>query len=326
MIAPTRDAKKWINNHAKKATGRVLLFSLILGLTGFLYTTKLDAEIYKWVDENDVKTYTNKSPANDKKAKILFDEYPHDEVAHLIRLKTDREIIDSLIVETKKEEQLVRLDEQKKLKEEQARLEAQERLEKERENQPPVSASLCFSPSYSIQQGRTIYEKIVPTYIGESEYLDLEKLFQGLEGEWSGDGWVLFCTQTDGQVYEELDNYSINSIGKIHRGTGEFSIESALHNRDRWTKEDKILRLYLSEKILAEKANLAVPDIELISVSSDELVYVNKRKNRRVSGPRRFLERVNTIKKTSETSFLLERIVYLGGMLRSISSWHLERR
>ena len=230
------------------------------------------------------------------------------------------------MVEIKQEEQLARIEKQKRLKEEQVRLDAQARLEKERENRPPISPSTCFSPSYSIQQGRTIYERIIPSYIGESEYIDLQKLFQGLEGEWSGDGWVLFCTQTDGIVNEELDNYSINSIGRVHRGTGEFVIESALHNRDRWTKEDNILRLYLSEKILAENANLAVPDIELISVSSDELVYVNKRKNRRVSGPRRFLERVNTIKKTSETSFLLERIVYLGGMLRSISSWHLERR
>ena len=94
---------------------RIFISLAILALTGLFCTTQLGAEIYKWVDENGVKHYSNKSPVKDRNVKILFDEYQHDEIAHLIRVKTDQEIIDALTEEIIKEEQQATMEEQKKL-------------------------------------------------------------------------------------------------------------------------------------------------------------------------------------------------------------------
>ncbi|NNL78492.1 MAG: DUF4124 domain-containing protein [Desulfobacterales bacterium] len=287
---------------------RIFIFSTVLALTGLLSAPQLDAGIYQWVDENGVKHYSNKSPVKDSNVKILFDEYQHDEIAHLIRVKTDQETIDALTEEIIKEEQQASVEEQKK-------------LEEAKPNQSQWSASECFSPPYSVQEGRSAYERITPRLIGEGEYLDLQKLFQRLEGEWAGNARVLRCTTTEGELDEQISNYSIMSEGRM-RTREQFVLESTLQSEENWTTEDEIFRLYLSEKSLAEESPNS--DIELISVSSDELAYFRKVKPRHKAG--KILENVTTIKKTGEASFALERIVYLNGRLRSKSSWQLERR
>jgi hypothetical protein len=310
--ATVKYIKDYEHNQSFSLNWYKTLFLTFFILTTFLLTLQLDAEIYQWVDKNNVINYSNKSPANEENADILFDEYPHDEVSHLIRLNADQERLNALTEETNLEEQQAPLDEPNV-------------LEEANQDQPQFAANECFSPSYSIQQGMSVYTRIVPRYIGEGEYLDIQRLFRELEGDWSGTGRVLNCLKKEGKVYEQVDDYSIRTEGNL-RSRGQFVLKSTLQSNANWTTEDNILRLYLSEKILAENANLTVPDIELISVSPDELVYVRARKNRRVSGVPKFLEKVNTIKITSETSFVIERVVYLGGRLKSKSNWYLERR
>ncbi|NNL76760.1 MAG: DUF4124 domain-containing protein, partial [Desulfobacterales bacterium] len=102
------------HEHSQSQTVHWLIF---IFLTVLLSTQQLDAGIYQWVDENGVKHYSNKSPVKDRNVKILFDEYQHDEIAHLIRVKTDQEIIDALTEENIKEEQQASVEEQKKLEE-----------------------------------------------------------------------------------------------------------------------------------------------------------------------------------------------------------------
>jgi len=88
--------------------------------------------------------------------------------------------------------------------------------------------------------------------------------------------------------------------------------------------EHKLLRLYLNEEKLAKRSDIKVADIELISVSSNELVYVEKGQTKSGSGARIGREIVTTIKKTGEASFTLERVFYVNGRLLSKSIWHLE--
>ena len=69
---------------------RIFIFAAILVLTGLFCTPQLDAKIYQQIDENGVKHYSNSPPANAGNAKIVVDEYEHNEAADQERVKADQ--------------------------------------------------------------------------------------------------------------------------------------------------------------------------------------------------------------------------------------------
>jgi len=311
-------------SHSQAVHWRIFIFFAILALTGFYCTSQLDAKVYKWIDQNGVKHYSNTPPVNAGNVKIMFDEYPHDEVADQERVMNDQKELDALIEKNEKEEQQASVEEQKKLIDEKKKpMEEQKKLEDAKLNQPHWFAYGCFSPSYSIQQGRGVFEQIVPRDFIEGEYQDLQKLFKGLDGFWAGNAQVIQCREIDGEVREQMENYSIKSKGKL-LSTGQFVLESDFFSIELRTSHNEILRLFLSKAKLASEPGIVDADIELISVSSDQLVYVKKRQFRSGGGARRVREVVTTIKKTGEASFSLERVIYLNGKLVLKNSWHLE--
>jgi hypothetical protein len=258
-------------------------------------------------------------PADARNAKIVSGEYRHDEAADQERVKTDQKAIDALTEEIKTEEQQASVEKQKKLEEE------QKKLTEAKQNQPSLSASKCFSPSYSIQQGRGVNEAIILRDFIEGEYQNLQKLFQSLEGNWEGNALVLVCEGTQDKVRKVVDNYSVKSEGKMH-STGQFDLKTTLHSQEKKGTHHENLQLYLDPKKLTSEANISIPDIELISVSSDELAYVEKRQNRSGGGALLMRETATTIKKIGEASFSLERILYFNGRLTTISTWHLDNK
>jgi len=159
----------------------------------------------------------------------------------------------------------------------------------------------------------------------EGEYQDLQKLFQSLDGNWEGNALVLVCEGTQGKVRKVVDEYSVKSEGKMPT-TGRFDLKATLKSHGNKGTHRENLQLYLDPKKLTSEPNVSDPDIELISVSSDELAYVEKRQNRSGSGALLMRETVTTIKKTSETSFSLKRIFYHNGRLITVSTWHLESK
>jgi hypothetical protein len=298
---------------------RIFIFSAILALMGLFFTLQLDAEIYQWVDENGVKHYSNMPPADAGNAKIVSGEYQHDEAADQERVKADQKAIDALTEEIKTEEQQASVEKQKKLEEE------QKKLTEAKQTQPPLSASECFRPSYSIQQGRGVNEAIIPRDLMEGEYQDLQELFQSLEGNWEGNALVLVCEGTQDKVRKVVDEYSVKSEGKMPT-TGQFDLKATLYSQEKKGTHHENLRLYLDSKKLTSEPNISIADIELILVSSDELAYVEKRQSRSGSGASEMRETVTTFKKAGEASFLLERILYFNGRLITISTWHLESK
>jgi len=300
---------------------RIFIFAAILALTGLFCTSQLDAEIYKWVDEKGVIHYGNSLPADSGNVKIVSREYeyPHDEAADQKRVKADQKAMDTLTEEIKTEEQQASVEKQKKLEEE------QEKLAEAKQNQPPLPASECFSPSYSIQQGMGVNEAIIPRDLMEGEYQDLQKLFQSLDGNWEGNALVLVCEGTQDKVHKVVDEYSVKSEGKMPT-TERFELKATLKSHGKKGTHRENLQLYLDPKKLTSEPNISDPDIELISVSSDELAYVEKRQNRSGSGALLMRETVTIIKKTGETSFSLKRIFYHNGRLITVSTWHLESK
>ena len=188
-----------------------------------------------------------------------------------------------------------------------------------------LPAAECFSSPYSVQQGRGIFDEVIPRDLADGEYQALQDLFQGLVGEWEGDAEVLACEGTEDDVRTEIDNYSIKSEGKM-RSSGQLSLKTTLYSREKKTRQHENLRFYLSQEKLTTEPNIAVADIELISVSSDELAYVKKNRRKSPSGAPLVQETVTTISKTAEASFMIEKLLYIQGRLIIISTWHLERK
>jgi hypothetical protein len=183
---------------------RIFIYSAILALTGLACSPQLNAEIYQWVDKNGIKHYSNSPPTKAENVKILSGGYRYDEAVDQERNKADQKAIDELIEETKTEEHQVRMGKQKK-------------LEEANKGQPLLFAPECFSPSYSIQQGRGKFEAVKPRELTASEYRDLQELFQSLDGRWEGNARVLVCEETQDKVRKVIDDYTVKSEGKMLR-------------------------------------------------------------------------------------------------------------
>ena len=170
--------------------------------------------------------------------------------------------------------------------------------------------------------GRGTFQPIIQRDLSEVEYQELKKLFKGLDGFWVGNAQAIGCTESEGEVLEQVEHYSIKSEATMDH-TGQFILLSDLYSRENGSSVNQTLYFYLSEEQLASVPNIKVSDIELISVSSDELVYLVKS----LVGGRGMLrhEIVTAIKKTGEKSFSLERFLYFNGRLISKSICHLER-
>ena len=161
-----------------------------------------------------------------------------------------------------------------------------------------------------------------------SEYRDLQELFQSLDGDWEGNARVLDCEGTPDKVHKVIDNYSVKSEGKMLRTVSkrQFDLKTTLYSPEKRESHQENLRLYLDPKKLTSEPDISISDIELISVSTNELVYVKNRQDRSGSGALLVRETVVTIKTTGKASFLLERVNYYNGMLVTLSTWHLEKK
>ena len=81
---------------------------------------------------------------------------------------------------------------------------------------------------------------------------------------------VLVCEETQGEVRKGVDNYSVKSEVKM-RSRGQFDLEATFYSLKKRESHQESIRLYLDPKKLASKPDISISDIELISVSSDEL-------------------------------------------------------
>ena len=297
----------------------IFIFSTILAMMALFCTEQLNAGIYQWVDENGVKHFSNAPPANAGNAKIVFDEHPYDKAADENRVQTDQKTIDALIEEVEKKEQQAK-----------AILEKQKKFMNVKQNQQSLFGSTCFGPSYSIQKDRGVRHGIVPRYLMPGEFEELLELFESLTGDWYGAAWVRTCKDFKGEVYQEINNFTVKSEGRMH-SRGQFILKSNLYSRESNSTRLEALPLYIDPKKLTTQEGISVSDLELISASSDHLVYVQKgvpllpgigdQTTLRKDREREF---VTSIKKTSKGSFSFERLFYVGGKLITINTWHLE--
>ncbi|MGD8992362.1 MAG: DUF4124 domain-containing protein [Desulfobacterales bacterium] len=298
---------------------RIFIFSTILALMRLFGAEQLNADIYQWVDGNGVKHFSNAPPVNAENAQIVFDEHQLDTAANENRVKTDQKTLDALIEEIKKEEQQAKVN-----------MEKQKKIMNVKQFHQSLFGSKCFGPSYSIQQGRSVRHGIVARYLMPGEFEDLQELFESLKGEWYGAAWERTCKNIKGEVYQEINNFTVKSEGRMPT-SGQFFLKSNIYSRESNSSRLEALPLYLDPKKLTAQEGISVSDLELISVSSDHLVYVQKGAPllpgiNDQTAPRKDRERefVTTIKKTGKNSFSYERFFYIRGKLKTTNTWYLE--
>ena len=228
---------------------RILIFSTILALMGLFGAKQLNADIYQWVDENGVKHFSNAPPANAGNAQIVFDEHQLDAAADENRVKTDQKTIDALIEEIKKEEQQAKVN-----------IEKQKKFMNVKQYQQSLFGSKCFGPSYSIQQGRSVRHGIVPRYLMPGEFEDLLELFESLKGEWYGAAWERTCEDINGEVYQEINNYTVKSEGRMP-SRGQFFLKSNIYYQENNSTRLEALPLYLDPKKITTQEGISVSDL-----------------------------------------------------------------
>jgi len=300
-------------NLSRSLHWRTFISVSILALMGLFNPAQLESEVYQWIDENGVKHYSNLRPADRGNFRKSFDEYEYDQSADQERIQSDQKAIDELDEQLEKERQSMAAE--------------PEKIEEDKQNHSNLFVFECFSPSLSVQQGKGVSEKIEPRDLSEAEYFALTKFFPGLNGSWSGNARTVSCQEWGGQVVEELEHFTIRSEGKMN-STGMFVLESELYSKENRTKTRHLFRLYLSKYQLAARYGVQEPDIELISLSSDELIYLEKRDVRSggiYAGGRHTLETLTAIKRAGQGSFSLESVKYWDGKSIAISSWHQRR-
>ena len=296
--------KKWRN---------FIILSIIASV-GLLKTPNLNAVIYQWIDENGVRRFSNSPPDNDAEFKKLFDAYEYDKAADLERMKIDQRKIDALEKQLEEEAKVIEQESEKVIESQQ--------------NDPPWFVGGCFSPSISIQQGRGVSEILVPRALSEREYAETLNILSGLNGTWSGNAKTVFCDQYGGKVIEKPENFTIRSNCRMN-SAGEFVLESELYSRENRVNTNQKIRLYLKKDHLSTRPGAQEADILVLSVSSDELIYLQKTNARSggiYAGRLNTIETLWVIKKRGGTSFSLQTFKFLNGKLVQKSDWHQKQR
>jgi hypothetical protein len=183
----------------------------------------------------------------------------------------------------------------------------------------------CFSPSYSVQKGRGELGELIPRDLAGSEYQDLKRMFEDLPGAWKGTGIKFVCEGTEQEILGEMEKFSITATAAMGN-SGEFSLESTVSSQENRTTHGETLRLYLSSERLATEHNISEADIELISVSKDELGYVKSSRGRGYyNSAFKNQELVTRIRKKGASALEVGRWTYIRGRLIIIDKWSLEK-
>jgi hypothetical protein len=295
----------------------------ILVFTGFVFAPHLRAEIYQWIDEKGVKHYSNSPPEEDEDVKKVSGEYRFDERADQERFNSDQRTEDGLTEKIETETRKAQVQQQDKLQEQ----EQKDPVEADK-NQSHLFTAECFSPSYSVQQGRGAFEAVIPGELSESEYHDLQELFASLDGKWAGNATVLLCQGSPDNIRKVVETYSVESEGEMTSTSSgrRFDLETILYSRKKRASHQQNFHFYLDSKKLASAPDLSTSDIELISISPNKLVYVKNWQPGGKRGAYSVRETLVAIEKTGNASFLLERLNYYNGILVAVDNWQLRNK
>ena len=114
---------------------KIFITAIVLAFTLTVWgVTNSKAEVYSWTDENGVKHFSDRKPAEAKGAKPAFQEYKHDEAADRQRTESDEKAVQKAVKDINQE--YAEAEQEKQRQEEEAEenkpLTMEERIEDER--------------------------------------------------------------------------------------------------------------------------------------------------------------------------------------------------
>lgn len=189
----------------------------------------------------------------------------------------------------------------------------------------PVSHSEdCFSPSPSVLAGLDIYAPVQARYLNQTEYQNLEKLFDSLERRWEGTGEEFICEGREDSADKHINQYTIEAEGDLN-SSGHLYLQADLYSEKERTRKIETLRLFLEKEYIRSRYDNSSGDIELIEVSYNKLVY---RENYRIGSKSGggLMKEVFTAIRSNYAVFTMERLVYTQGKLTSRFTWELRSR
>ena len=192
---------------------------------------------------------------------------------------------------------------------------------------PETISQQCFDEAPSVLDGGDPYEAIAPSLLTSNDKKAIEKLFERLEGRWSGGSNGYFCRGTKGSARKEADGYRID-MNATRDGPEEILLTSSLTSNDNKTSRTEKLHLYLSDNTLRVDRNDRAGEVKILELprGGGSIEFLHKVITRSgsaggVTGTE-ILRRIQV----SATSLTIEYDVYFIGGLASGSTWKLKRK
>lgn len=185
----------------------------------------------------------------------------------------------------------------------------------------------CFDEAPSVRDGGDPYEFITPTRLTSTNKKDIKKLFERLEGRWSGHSNGYFCRGTKGAVRKEADDYRIE-MQATRDNPDEVFLTSNLTSNDNTTSRTEKLHLFLSENSLRVGFDDRGGEVRITQMprGGSTIEFLHKVISRPGSdGDVQVTEILRRIS-VSATSLVIEYEVYYLGGLASGSTWKLARK
>lgn len=190
-----------------------------------------------------------------------------------------------------------------------------------------VASQQCFDESPSVLGGGDPYEAIEPTRLNSKGGDAIEKLFDRLEGRWSGSSKGYMCRGTKGSARKEADGYRIE-MSVTRDNPDEILLTSDLTSNDNKTSRTEKLRLYLSDNSLRVDRDDRAGEVKILQLprSGSSIEFLQKTIGRSgAAGAVTGTEILRRIK-VSATSLTIEYEVYFVGGLASASTWKLKKK
>lgn len=187
-------------------------------------------------------------------------------------------------------------------------------------------AQQCFDEAPSVLSGGGLYESIAPTRLATKEWKEIERLFERLEGRWSGSSKGYFCRGRKGAARKEADDYRIE-MNATRDNPNELLLTSSLTSSDGTTSRSEKLHLFLSDNTLRADRNDRAGDVRILQMPRDgsSIEFLQKVITRPASGGVEVRETLHRIH-VPATSLVVEYSVYFIGGLASESTWRLMRK
>ena len=186
-----------------------------------------------------------------------------------------------------------------------------------------ATADECLSPSPTIAKGGDPYGPMDTRDLTDSERRTLVRLFKSLEGDWKGTADTFFCQSYSDPSDVESGHETIKATVMIDR-TGNLNLTAEFYSA-RWrTTSQKRIWLYLNDQRLRYNYDSGEGDVELTTVSENQVAFLYRRILQSGAGGSSRQEFFIALT-VDQLGFRIEENLYVQGRLSSGYTWQFER-